>query len=144
MTRDARYSWRELSDIKTPLDKLLLVTTSNKVVAYISGDRHGIFVIDNLGNLMRSIQTVGRPSGLALMANGSLIYAVYQSKTLYHVSPNYSKRSTKLIDTGFEPRHICCFKSGYILVRLASSVTPNVVRYDRSSGNKVRLPKEHI
>lgn len=97
---DAAESVNEvrISDSNTPLETLLLTMTSNEVVAYISGDQHEIIVIDNLGNRMRSINTVGWPSGLAPMADGSLIYSVYKTKTVYRVFSN--EQSTKLIDAG--------------------------------------------
>jgi sugar lactone lactonase YvrE len=134
------------SNIKTPLEKLLLVTTTNEVRAYISGNQHGIFVIDRLGNLVHSYNTTGSPSGLAIMADGSLIYSVYEHNAVYRVSPTDStgNQATKLIDTVFEPGGICCSRSGDILVRLGYSANPIVFRYG-SDGKKVQeyqMPEE--
>ncbi|XP_062603060.1 E3 ubiquitin-protein ligase TRIM71-like [Saccostrea cucullata] len=125
----------QISKTKSQKRTLYHVSCRDDRTAYISGGGCGILLIDRSGTELDNISTDGQPSGLAVMKDGSLIYSDYDNKWIYKVSLN--KEKTKLINTEYGPRGLCCTRSGDILVCMGVLYTARVVKYS-SSGRMIQ------
>ncbi|XP_061195209.1 uncharacterized protein LOC133203446 [Saccostrea echinata] len=123
----------KLSELKTKREKLLHVRCLDDRSAYISGRGLRILLIDSSGTELDSISTDRQPFGLAVMQDRSLIYSDFEDKVIYRMS--LDKKKTKLLNTMYHPRGLCCSRSCDILVCMSDykySLSGRVVKYSNS------------
>ena len=108
---------RVVNTFSVDYNPLSRVACIGKDAAWISGWKKPITRVDIQGSIQETITCRKNPSDISITIKGELIYAEYESKTIYIVREGTIEN---LITTpqGWETKGLCCTRSGNILVNL--------------------------